>query len=89
VKYDLQIEVTASQDDGSLYTCGRNDSGQCGVGDFLNKNKPVRVEALKDEKIVAVACGEMHTICISGWYNLRSISCHATEEAMTPLQAIS
>ena len=47
--------------EGRVYVWGRNEKGQLGLGDQLNRNVPTLLEALKDEKIAAAACGRHHT----------------------------
>ena len=49
--------AAAIDDEGRLYTWGRNERGQLGHGDYKNRGTPTLVEALRDEKCVAVACG--------------------------------
>lgn len=60
--------AAAIDDEGRLYTWGRNERGQLGHGDYKNRGTPTLVEALKDEKCVAVACGKSHTavVCENG-----------------------
>ena len=43
-------------------------AGQLGHGDYKNRGTPTLVEALRDEKCVAVACGKSHTavVCENG-----------------------
>lgn len=53
--------------DGSLYTWGRGAEGQLGCLDMLAKLEPVAIprEMLGGAKIVMVACGGSHTVCLT------------------------
>lgn len=44
---------------------GRNEKGQLGLGDQLNRNVPTLLDAPNDEKIVSAACGRHHTVFIT------------------------
>ncbi|ETM39823.1 hypothetical protein L914_14071 [Phytophthora nicotianae] len=48
-----------------LYTFGRNDYGQLGHNDSIDRKTPQQVEALSDQQIVSVACGQYHTMVVS------------------------
>ncbi|GAB5578415.1 probable E3 ubiquitin-protein ligase HERC4 isoform X1 [Prionailurus iriomotensis] len=51
-------------DDGTVYTCGCNDLGQ--LGHEKSRKKPVeQVVALDAQNIVAVSCGEAHTLALN------------------------
>lgn len=52
--------------EGRCYTWGRNEKGQLGHGDFLQRNIPTVVERLKDVKIISGAGGKHHTAVVSG-----------------------
>ncbi|KAG3101105.1 hypothetical protein PI125_g14549 [Phytophthora idaei] len=55
-------------EDGSqqnLYTFGRNDYGQLGHNDSIDRKIPQLVDALSDQQIVSVACGQYHTMVVS------------------------
>lgn len=45
-----------------MYSCG--DDGQLGRGDTKSTCEPHRVSSLDTNKIVKVACGSRHTICV-------------------------
>ncbi|KAJ1437248.1 regulator of chromosome condensation 1/beta-lactamase-inhibitor protein II, partial [Ochromonadaceae sp. CCMP2298] len=47
--------------DGSLYSCGRNDSGQLGHGDTVDKKTPQTVISCP-KGIVSISCGQFHTV---------------------------
>lgn len=55
----------AIDDSGRCYVWGRNEKGQLGLGDQLNRNIPTLLEALKDEQIVFASCGRHHTVFIN------------------------
>lgn len=52
----------AIADDGTLWSWGKNDHGQLGLGDTTDRNAPVRVSA--DTTWVAVAAGHAHSIAL-------------------------
>ncbi|CAG9463842.1 unnamed protein product [Pedinophyceae sp. YPF-701] len=52
--------------DGKAYAFGRNEFGQLGLGDTVQRNAPTQIEGpLKDKKVVAAACGKHHTIVVT------------------------
>ncbi|POM60097.1 hypothetical protein PHPALM_31087 [Phytophthora palmivora] len=61
--------VMACEDDGGgqqfLYTFGRNDYGQLGHNDSIDRKVPQHVEALNDQQIISVACGQYHTMVVT------------------------
>jgi len=51
-----------STDSGDLFTFGRNDFGQLGHGDTVDRKEPTKVEALALlDAVVSIACGQYHT----------------------------
>ncbi|CAN0181605.1 unnamed protein product, partial [Discosporangium mesarthrocarpum] len=50
---------------GNLYSFGRNDYGQLGLGHRLSPQGPALVADLREKHIVEVACGCYHTIALS------------------------
>lgn len=50
--------------DGLVYAWGRNEKGQLGIGDTLNRSSPTLVESLKGVKAVAGAAGRHHTVIV-------------------------
>lgn len=48
-------------DTGSLYAFGRNDFGQLGVGDTLDKFSPTLIEGLSGRFASSLACGQYHS----------------------------
>ncbi|ETN13551.1 hypothetical protein, variant 20 [Phytophthora nicotianae INRA-310] len=53
-------------EDGAVYTFGRNDYGQLGLGHKLHTARPTHVESLSRMRITQVACGCYHTLALSG-----------------------
>jgi len=47
---------------GNLYTWGRNEKGQLGHGDSVNRNRPTVVEELKGKFVVGAAGGRHHSL---------------------------
>ena len=55
--------VTAT---GELYCCGQNDEGQLGLTDSSSVIERIQlVESLGNHRILSVACGLMHTVCVT------------------------
>ncbi|KAL4144597.1 hypothetical protein PRNP1_013726 [Phytophthora ramorum] len=50
---------------GAVYTFGRNDYGQLGLGHKLHMAHPTPVESLSRMRITQVACGCYHTLALS------------------------
>jgi len=40
-----------------IYSCGRNDYGQLGLGHIEDRNVPSLIESLNGKKIVSIGCG--------------------------------
>ncbi|KAF4134020.1 Ubiquitin-transferase HECT domain-containing protein [Phytophthora infestans] len=60
--------TVAATSDGEVYSFGKNDYGQLGLGHARNLKTPALVKTSlgeSDEKIVAVSCGYYHTVTIS------------------------
>jgi alpha-tubulin suppressor-like RCC1 family protein/Ca2+-binding EF-hand superfamily protein len=52
--------------DGELYMWGNADGGRLGLGARLEMQpSPVLVESLLEEKVLMVACGNNHTLCVT------------------------
>jgi alpha-tubulin suppressor-like RCC1 family protein len=49
--------VFACADEMELYSCGRNDYGQLGLGHQDDRNIPTLIETLNGKKIVSIGCG--------------------------------
>lgn len=50
----------------AVYSWGRGEDGQLGLGDTNDQYRPVLVDALKCKGVVQVACGSGHTVVLSG-----------------------
>ncbi|CAM9290375.1 unnamed protein product, partial [Chrysoparadoxa australica] len=46
---------------GGAFTCGRNDFGQLGIGDTVDRKLPTAVSSLSGHEVVSLACGQYHT----------------------------
>ena len=53
--------------DGSLFGFGRNDFGQIGVGDLVDRKEPTLVDlpGLMGKPAKEIACGQYHTIVLT------------------------
>ncbi|KAK1427265.1 hypothetical protein QVD17_15948 [Tagetes erecta] len=51
--------------DGRCYTWGRNDKGQLGHGDQIQRDRPTVVSALASYKIVKAGSGKTHTVVVT------------------------
>ena len=50
--------------DGAVFTCGRNDCGQLGLGDMADKKVPQLVpNAPRD--VTGLSCGQYHTVLLT------------------------
>ncbi|TMW56352.1 hypothetical protein Poli38472_006362 [Pythium oligandrum] len=56
--------------DGELFACGRNDFGQLGLGDSVDRHVPTLVSQLGDETVRAVSSGQHHTVVATTEGNL-------------------
>ncbi|KAK1945014.1 RCC1 and BTB domain-containing protein 2 [Phytophthora citrophthora] len=52
-------------ENGAVYTFGRNDYGQLGLGHKQHTARPTLVESLSRTRITQVACGCYHTLALS------------------------
>ncbi|NXI40743.1 HERC5 ligase, partial [Galbula dea] len=50
---------------GAVYSWGKNDFGQLGLGDTEDRDCPSYIEALEHWKTVFISCGEDHTAVLS------------------------
>jgi len=50
---------------GRCFVWGRNEKGQLGLGDQLNRNTPTLLESLKGSKVIGGSCGRHHTVVIT------------------------
>lgn len=44
-----------------VYTFGRNDFGQLGSGDVIDRKLPCLVDSLRGQRVTSMACGQYHT----------------------------
>lgn len=51
--------------DGRCYTWGRNDKGQLGHGDLIQRDKPTLISGLSNLKIVKAGAGKQHTVVVA------------------------
>lgn len=51
--------------DGRCYTWGRNERGQLGHGDTLQRDRPTVVSELSKHKIVSAGAGRSHTVVVT------------------------
>lgn len=49
-----------------MYSWGRGEDGQLGLGDTSDQYKPVPVDVLKDKGVVQICCGSGHTVVLTG-----------------------
>mmetsp|Transcript_6849 Transcript_6849/g.11673 ORF Transcript_6849/g.11673 Transcript_6849/m.11673 type:complete len:475 (-) Transcript_6849:559-1983(-) len=59
------VHCIAGDVDGRLFTWGRNEKGQLGHGDLLNRNNPTIVEGLKDKFVTIASGGRHHTVAVT------------------------
>ncbi|XP_059521644.1 E3 ISG15--protein ligase HERC5-like isoform X2 [Myotis daubentonii] len=50
---------------GNIYSWGRNDCGQLGLGHTDNEDRPSLIEALDNQKVEFLACGGSHTALLT------------------------
>ncbi|KAH9084855.1 hypothetical protein Ae201684P_002092 [Aphanomyces euteiches] len=49
-------------DENEMYGFGRNDFGQLGVSDGFDKHEPFRIPFFSGKRVLAMACGQYHSI---------------------------
>lgn len=49
----------------AVYSWGRGEDGQLGLGDTSDQYRPVLVDALQERRIVQIACGSGHTVVLT------------------------
>eukprot|EP00347_Sterkiella_histriomuscorum_P015743 403355850 len=57
--------IFSCADEMEIYSCGRNDYGQLGLGNLDDKNSPTLIEALNGKRIVSIGCGQYHSVVSS------------------------
>eukprot|EP01084_Bolivina_argentea_P004145 7857_1 len=56
---------------GHVYSCGRNDDAQCGFDPCTNDIIiPTKISKLLQQKMIAIATGSLHSICLDNNNNL-------------------
>ncbi|XP_068647494.1 ultraviolet-B receptor UVR8-like isoform X1 [Aristolochia californica] len=86
--------TAAVTEDGDLYGWGWGRYGNLGLGDRTDRLVPEKVSAVDGQKMVLVACGWRHTICISstgslytyGWNKYGQLGHGHFEDLLVPLQ---
>jgi len=48
-----------------VYSWGRGEDGQLGLGDTNDQYQPVFIESLKDRRVAQIACGSGHTVVLT------------------------
>ncbi|KAL5005987.1 hypothetical protein ScPMuIL_017145 [Solemya velum] len=48
-----------------VWTWGKNNKGQLGTGDMMNRPQPTLIKALSNKCIVKVSCGQQHTLALT------------------------
>ncbi|XP_068652203.1 ultraviolet-B receptor UVR8-like [Aristolochia californica] len=84
----------AVTEDGDLYGWGWGRYGNLGLGDRTDRLVPEKVSAVDGQKMVLVACGWRHTVCISstgslytfGWNKYGQLGHGHFEDLLVPLQ---
>ncbi|RLN86543.1 hypothetical protein BBJ28_00001485 [Nothophytophthora sp. Chile5] len=49
----------------TVYSWGRGEDGQLGLGDTSDQHRPVPIDALQERRIVQIACGSGHTVVLT------------------------
>ena len=57
--------VAIAAPDDAVFTWGRNDAGQLGLGDSLARPGPTRVRALDGKGAIRASCGKAHTVLVT------------------------
>ena len=52
------------KNDGSLWSCGRNNEGQLGLGNNTNKSSFTQVTSNINNDVKQIACGSLHTVIL-------------------------
>ncbi|XP_032623522.1 E3 ISG15--protein ligase HERC5-like isoform X2 [Chelonoidis abingdonii] len=77
---------------GAVYSWGKNDFGQLGLGDTENKYYPSYIRALEHKKTVYISCGGEHTavlsqdglVCTFGAGDYGQLGHNSTQNELTP-----
>ena len=60
------VHIFAITETGAVYSWGRNDKGQLGLGDTKDRKCPTLVEALSGYRVVKIATGKNHSLFLTG-----------------------
>lgn len=58
-------EVIAGDDNLALFSWGRGEDGQLGLGDTNDQDVPTYVDALRGVSVQQIACGSGHTVVLT------------------------
>jgi alpha-tubulin suppressor-like RCC1 family protein len=50
----------------AVYSFGKGNLGQLGLGEFENSFRPKLIEALRGKNIASTSCGEQHSLAVTG-----------------------
>ncbi|CAF2084410.1 unnamed protein product [Brassica napus] len=64
-RLDASCHCVALDVEGRCYTWGRNEKGQLGHGDMIQRDRPTVVSGLSKHKIVKAGAGRSHTVVVS------------------------
>jgi len=78
-------------DEGTVWTCGRNNSGQLGIGDKEPRSIPTPVVIPSSKPVKMIACGDAHMLALTadgkvyswGWANFGQLGHVLPEETQT------
>ena len=62
---------------GHIYACGYGSQGQLGLGATENKYEPILVESLLGKKVLMIAAGANHSLCLTDQSNVYSCGYNA------------
>ncbi|CAI8053290.1 Ultraviolet-B receptor UVR8 [Geodia barretti] len=78
-----------------VYSWGSSSHGQLGHGDTLKRSRPVQISTLADKGIIAVECGQYHSLALSddhsvwswGWGVHGQLGLQSVDEKLLPTHA--
>ncbi|PSC72205.1 ultraviolet-B receptor UVR8 [Micractinium conductrix] len=87
--------TVVATDSGELFSFGRNQNGQLGLGSIQDTLSPQPVTALQGKRVVRVACGAEHSVCSTdegevfgwGWGRYGNVGDGETQDRHTPTKA--
>ncbi|KAG2425442.1 hypothetical protein HXX76_013652 [Chlamydomonas incerta] len=88
--------LVVTQGDGALYTFGRNQNGQLGLGHTNDCLSPQLVTALQGERVSSVACGSEHSLAATeagtvfswGWGRYGNLGDGDSQDRYTPTRVV-